>query len=537
MMSPSHLDVVVIGAGFSGLLLLHLLRKRGFHVKVVERLDGVGGTWYANSYPGCRVDVESYSYSYSFDDELQQEWRWKENLAARPELLAYLNHVVERFDLGCDIELSSNVEALSFNEDRQLWHVTINGEERYTCNFVVAAVGCLSEPLKPTFAGMDSFRGKVLHTTEWPKDNSLDAAGKRVGIIGTGSTGMQLLPVVAETAERVVVFQRTANYCTKAGIRTLTDEEDRAMKGQYKEIRADNLTSHFAYSSPVPTRPSVFADTPEEREKVFEAAWDRGAFSLLLSYGDLLLTPEANRLAADFIRRKIRSTVKDQRVADKLCPSENLLWATKRPSVADGYYEAFNRDNVHLVSLKEEPFKQVVESGVETESGVYDLDILVLATGFKAMTGALNNIRIVGRQGRMLHEDWRENPSTYLGLTIAGYPNLFTVAGPYSPSVLTSMVTSCEQSVFWIVDCLSHLRDVGIKLIEPKSDEEQAWVQHSLECSNATVYKHSKSWYTGYNVDSKNKNFMVYFGGFHNYKATCDKVAKEGYNQFILTPT
>jgi cation diffusion facilitator CzcD-associated flavoprotein CzcO len=531
---PQAFDAIVVGAGFAGLYQLHRLRAEGFRVRVLEAGDGVGGTWHWNRYPGARCDVESMHYSYSFSPELEQEWIWTERYPAQPEILRYLNHVADRFDLRRDIQLDTRVTSAHFDEDAQGWLLRTEAGETFSARFIVMATGCLSAPKPPAFKGLETFAGDWYHTGAWPH-TGVDFTGKRVAVIGTGSTGIQSIPVIAKTAARVTVFQRTPNFSIPAANGPLSPEQERAFKDEYQEWRRRARESAFGIIGEVgeDDERSAFAVSDEERREQYERCWNERGFRILVAYGDLLLDPAANDTAADFVRDKIRSIVEDAETAEKLVPKDHPI-GTKRLCVDTDYYATYNRDNVELVDLRATPLEEITREGVRTTQASYPADIIVFAIGFDAMTGALLNIDIRGRDGQELQERWADGPRTYLGLQTAGFPNLFMITGPQSPSVLSNMVVSIEQHVDWITDALVHLRDRGIPTVEATVEAQDAWVQHVVEVGDATLFPLANSWYVGANVPGKPRVFMPYVGGVGTYRQACDEVAAKGYEGFAL---
>ncbi len=532
--SPNVLDALIIGAGFSGLYQLLCLRDRlGLRVQVLEAADGVGGTWYWNRYPGARCDSESHSYCYTFSPELLQEWEWSERYPGQPEIMRYLNHVADRFDLRRDIRFGTRVTAAHYDEAANLWEVRTASGERLSAQFLITAVGCLSTANVPTIPGLPSFAGRWYHTGQWPHEG-VDFAGRRVGLIGTGSTGIQAAPVIAETAAHLTVFQRTANYSVPARNAPLTPEFRRYVKENYAEIRRVMHSTPNGHPFTIDRR-SAFDVTPEERRAIYEAAWITGGLQFRATFRDLLLDKAANDTAAEFIRDKIRSIVKDPTRAAALADIDHP-YAAKRPPIDTDYFETFNRDTVSLVDLRADPIERITPAGIRTREREHALDIIVFATGFDAMTGPLLRIDIRGRDERRLAEAWRDGPRNYLGLQIAGFPNLFTITGPGSPSVLCNMPVAIEQHVDWITDCIAHLRRRGLTRIEAEEPAMDRWVAQVNAAANATLLPLAHhSWYLGANVPGKPRVFMPYAGGMAKYRKICAEVAAEGYVGFTLS--
>jgi len=524
-------NAIVIGAGFAGLYMLHQLRCLGLSALVLERADGVGGTWYWNRYPGARCDVESLQYSYQFSEELQQEWVWTERYAAQPELLDYANHVAERFDLTRDIRFNTTVVSASFNEEAACWTLRTDDGDLFVARYCIMATGCLSVVNQPKVEGLQHFRGDVLHTGDWPH-HEVSFAGKRVGIIGTGSSAIQSIPIIAESADHLTVFQRTPNYAVPARNTPLALDVQAAVKADYPALRARAKTTRNGIDFPVPTT-SALTVSAVEREAVYESRWALGGLSFTTAFNDLLVDKRANDTLADFVRRKIRSIVNDPKTAEVLSPDSII--GCKRLCVDTGYYQTFNRANVTLVDISEQPIEAIVADGIKVGGEHHRLDMLILATGFDAMTGALNRLVIRGRGGQTLSAKWRDGPKTYLGLAIAGFPNLFTITGPGSPSVLTNMLPTIEQHVDWIADCLAYIERNGIREIEAHEEAEAAWVDHVNEIAGGLLYPMCNSWYLGANIAGKPRVFMPY-PGFPPYVEKCNDVASCGYKGFLLTP-
>ena len=523
-------DAIVVGAGFSGLYLLYRLREQGLRVKVIEAAGEVGGTWYWNRYPGARCDVESMEYCYSFSDELQQEWKWTERYPAQSEILAYLKHVADRFKLRPDIQFETRVRAAHFDEAANRWTIETDKSDTYTAPFLIMASGCLSEPRVPPFKGIETFNGKWYHTAQWPKD-PVDFTGQRVGCIGTGSSGIQAIPKIAEAAKHVHVFQRTPNFSIPAHNGPLDPAYEKALKARYAEHRQNARVSYFGVPCEM-TAESAVAAPPEQRKSKFEAAWKYGgATRMLLAYGDLLANSAANETVSEFVRGKIHEIVKDPKVAELLSPTDHPL-GTKRICVDTDYYNTFNRPNVTLVDARSDPIEEITPTGIKTQNAEYELDSLVFATGFDAMTGALLNVDIRGRGGMTLRDKWAYGPVTYLGIAAAGFPNLFMMTGPGSPSVLSNMVVSIEQHVDWAVDCIRYLRMHGRRSIEATAEAETKWVAHVNEVADTTLFPKANSWYTGANIPGKPRVFMPYVGGVGPYREICANIASNGYEGF-----
>jgi cyclohexanone monooxygenase len=525
-------DVIIVGAGFAGLYMLHRARGLSLSARVVEAGGGVGGTWYWNRYPGARCDVESLEYSYQFSDELQQEWRWSERYASQPEILDYLNHVADRFDLRSHILFGTRVEAAIFNEAADRWTVRTDDGNQMSAHFLIMATGCLSSANTPAVPGIETFAGPTFHTGRWPHE-PVDFTGQRVGVIGTGSSGVQSIPVIAEQARQLVVFQRTATYAVPAHNHPLDEGEQAAIKADYEGFRARNSLMPFALGSRLPlNEASALAVEADERARVYEDRWRHGGLPFLGAFVDLLFDPKANDTAAEFVRTKIRQIVTDPVVADRLAPSTVI--GCKRLCVDTGYYATFNRDNVTLVDVSGSPIEEITPTGLRVGGREYELDCLVFATGFDAMTGALLAIDIRGQNGLRLSDAWAEGPRTYLGLSVAGFPNMFLITGPGSPSVLTNMVVSIEQHVNWIADCLQYLGDNGYRRIEATPEAQEAWVVYVNAVADFTLFPSCNSWYLGANVPDKPRVFMPLVG-FPPYAEKCDDVAAKGYEGFAVT--
>lgn len=524
-------DVIVVGAGFAGLYALHRFRALGMCVRVFEAGDDVGGTWFWNRYPGARCDVDSMEYSYSFSDELQQAWDWPERFSAQADILRYLNHVADRFDLRRDIQFNTRVVSARFLQDQARWLVrTDDGQTQYA-RFCVMATGNLSVPRVPDFKGLEQFQGRWYHTAQWPRE-TVDFTGRRVGVIGTGSSGIQVTPIIARQASHLHVFQRTPNFSLPAHNRPLDEASLSQHKRRYAELREQAQHTPFGIGGhPAPTR-SALDDTDAARLRMYERKWlAGGSVSFLYAYNDLLTNKAANDTAAEFVRNKIRQTVKDPAVAELLCPKTYPIGA-RRLCLDTGFYETFNRDNVTLVDVKSAPIEEITRDGVKTAAAEYALDDIVFATGFDAITGALSDIDIVGGDGLALRQKWSHGPRMYLGVMTAGFPNLFVITGPGSPSVKANMVVAIEQHVNFICRQLEHLARVGHDTIEAERDAEEKWVRHVDDIAHATLYPSADSWYTGSNVPGKTRVFMPYVGGYHKYRAICEQIVEDGFAGF-----
>jgi len=527
-MTDKHFDVAIIGAGFAGLYLLHKLRRMGLTAHAFEAGDDVGGTWYWNRYPGARCDIESLQYSYQFSDDLQQDWDWSERYATQPEILAYARHVAERYDLRRDITFNTRVASAHYDEMSRQWALEDTDGGRITTRFCIMATGCLSVPNHPKIEGLEDFAGPVYHTGSWPHD-AVDFTGLRVGVIGTGSSAIQSIPLIAQQAAHLTVFQRTANYSIPARNGPLEPNRVRQVKENYAELRARAKTTHPGIDAVFSADPSMAA-TPQERQAEYEHRWQQGGLSFMGAFGDLMESQEANDTAANFVRDKIRQIVKDPAVAEMLCPT-NIIGG-KRLCVDTDYYATFNRDNVTLMDLKAQPISQITRTAIRTGDVETQLDALVIATGFDAMTGALLNIDIRGIADTSLANNWADGPASYLGLAIAGFPNLFTITGPGSPSVLSNMLPSIEQHVNWICDCLDYMTNHGFSAIEAEELAQEAWVAHNISLGDGTLKTATDSWYVGANIEGKPRVFMPYLGGVPDYVSRCEAVAAAGYEGF-----
>jgi len=529
-----HYDVVVIGAGFAGMYMLYSARQVGMKVRVFEAGEGVGGTWFWNRYPGARVDGDSLSYSYGFDDALQQEWSWTEVHAPQPELLAYANHVADRFDLRRDVQFNTTVTTARWDDPGERWAIETDCGDRVTARFLVTAVGCLSAVNVPPFTGLERFNGSWYHTARWP-EAKVDFSGQRVGVIGTGSTGIQVIPEIAKSAGHLHVFQRTPHFAVPSNNRPMDPDWERKWKAEYsrhRQVARGSAGGHDFGHLGLPTK-GLFEVPMEECQQALEQRWHRQPPSFMLTFTDIRTNLEANAIVAEFVRNKIRGRVKDPVTAELLCPKSYPIGA-KRICLETNYYETFNRANVTLVDVMTDPIQEITENGVRTRSAEYHLETLVFATGFDAITGPLLRINPVGRAGISLTDKWDAGPRTYLGLMIAGFPNLFTITGPGSPSVLANVITAIEQHVEWITTAIVHMRDYGYRRMEATMVAEARWADHVNEVGEESIYRYGNSWYRGANIPGKPRTVMPYVGGMGVYVEKCEEVAARGYDGFVL---
>ena len=524
-------DVVIVGGGLAGLYSIYRFRKMGLNIRAYEAGDGVGGTWYWNRYPGCRCDVESMEYSYSFDDDLQQEWVWPERYGTQPVILEYINHVAKRFDLMRDVQLNTRITQAVFCEKKHLWKITTNNGEQITAPICIMAAGNLSTPRKPDFPGLDNFKGDWYHTGLWPKEG-VDFTDKRVGVIGTGSSGVQMMPHIAAQAKHLTVFQRTANFSLPARNAPLDPEKERKHKEEYRERRLAAYNTPFGIAGYPPPDKSALEATEEERRAIYEDKWQEGgSISYLFAYKDLLLNKDANDTASDFVRNKIRATVNDPETAELLCPDNHPI-GTKRLILDSNYYEIFNQSNVKLVDVRSAPIQEITRSGIKTTESEYQLDAIAFATGFDAMTGAIKEIDVRVDGGTTIEEQWDGGPRTYLGLMVAGLPNMFMITGPQSPGVKSQMILSIEWHINWIANCLSHMRNNNHTRVAAEVEAQQQWVDHVREVAGATLYPLANSWYMGANIPGKARVFMPYVAGVEAYTKECNRVTQNGYQGF-----
>ncbi len=528
---PKQTDVVIIGAGFGGMYMLHRVRGLGLSAIVFDVAGGVGGTWYWNRYPGARCDVESMQYSYSFSKELQQEWEWSEIFAGQPEILRYANYVADRLDLRRDMRFETRVTGAVFDEVTHRWTVRTDRGGTVAARYCVMATGCLSAARMPDFPGLESFAGNTYHTGHWPHEG-VDFTGLRVGVIGTGSSAIQSIPVIAAQAAHVTVFQRTPNFSIPSRNGPMPEAYAQAWKDSYPEKRAEARMSRngiLAY----PNDQSAIETLEHERLAIYEQRWESGGTTFMAAFNDLIFNQASNDTAAEFVRGKIREMVKDPAKAELLAPTNHPI-GTKRICVDTDYYLTYNRPNVDLVDVRNAPIEEIIPDGLRADGKEYRFDAIVFATGFDAMTGALTRMGIVGRHGEALADKWEAGPRTYLGLMTAGFPNMFMITGPGSPSVLSNMIVSIEQHVDWISDCLSYLASRRIDIIEPTLSAENNWVEHVNEVAHTTLYPSAASWYMGANIPGKPRVFMPYIGGVGAFRQKCNEIAANGYVGFEL---
>ncbi len=528
----SVLDAVVVGAGISGLYMLHRLRQIGFYCQVIEAGADLGGTWYWNRYPGARCDTYSLEYSYSFCPQLEQEWEWSERYPSQEEIWRYLNHVAHRFDLRSHIRFNTRLVRADFQSSNNQWQLQLDPAQQLSCRFLLMATGCLSSPNMPDIEGLQTFKGPIYHTARWPQ-SPVDFSDQRVGVIGNGSSGLQIIPELAQQVKQLVVFQRTAQYAVPSRNRPLDRQEVTEIKADYPGFRARNRQQSSAQMSNVETcQQSALSVSPAERQQLYQASWQQGGFVFYATFNDLMRNQQSNQTAAEFIRTKIGQIVQDPQRAKLLSPQH--VMGCKRPALENGYFETFNRPNVDLVDISANPIRSISPSAIHLQDQEYPLEAIVMATGFDAMTGALMKIDICGLNGLRLKEKWSSGPHNYLGLSINGFPNLFTITGPGSPSVLTNMMVAIEQHVEWISDCLQYMRQQGYDRIQASAEAEAEWVQHVNRVADQTLYTNCNSWYLGANIPGKPRVFMPLVG-FPPYAEKCRQVVEQGYQGFILS--
>ncbi len=522
-------DAVIVGAGFSGLYLLHRFRELGLTTRVLERGGGVGGTWYWNRYPGARCDVESMQYSYSFDAELQQEWHWPEKFSAQPDILAYANHVADRFDLRKDIDFDVEVKAAHFNETTRRWRIETDKKDKITAQFFVMATGCISTAQTPNIEGLDNYQGNTYHTGNWPHEK-IDFTGQRIAVIGTGSSGIQAIPVLAEEAAHVTVFQRTPNYSIPSQNEPMTSDYEASWKEKYPTLREEMRYTGHGSIKDLNDKSAMSVDE-EERQETYKKRWAIGGAGFLTSFNDLLFSQESNDTASEFVRNQIRRIVKNPETAELLAPKTYPI-GTKRICIDSGYFQTYNRENVDLVDISEKPIQRITREGLIVNGREFEFDSIVFATGFDAMTGTLFNVDIRGRNDLALKEKWYAGPRTYLGLMSEAFPNLFMITGPGSPSVKSNMLVSIEQHVDFVTESIIYMREHGLELMEPDVAAEDDWVDHVQEAANKTLFPRANSWYMGANIPGKPRLFMPYIGGVGTYRRICEEVVADNYEGF-----
>ena len=529
MMKNVDVDVVVVGAGFSGLYLLYRLRKAGFSTRVFERGGDVGGTWYWNRYPGARCDVESLQYSYSFDEQLQQDWHWPEKFSAQPDILAYANHVADRFNLKKDIEFNIEVKASWFDENLKTWKITTNTGEEINAKYFIMATGCISTTQIPNIKGLSDYVGNTFHTGDWPHEE-VDFSGQSIAVIGTGSSGIQSIPVLAKQAKKLTVFQRTPNYSIPSQNEPMTKKYERSWKDVYSERRKEMRYSAHGSLKDLNDVPALSVDE-DQRQELYTKRWAIGGTGFLGSFNDLLTNADANYTAAEYVRQQIKRVVKDKETAEILCPRSYPI-GTKRICIDTGYFETYNRENVKLVDISKKPIQRLVADGIIVDDQLYAFDSIIFATGFDAMTGSIFNVDIKGRGGLALKEKWNAGPKTYLGLMSASFPNLFMITGPGSPSVKSNMIMSIEQHVDLVIETLLSMRRKGLSVVEPELEAENKWVDHVQEVANKTLFPQANSWYMGANIPGKPRLFMPYIGGVGAYREICEEIVANNYRGF-----
>ena len=529
MMKNVDVDVVVVGAGFSGLYLLYRLRKAGFSTRVFERGGDVGGTWYWNRYPGARCDVESLQYSYSFDEQLQQDWHWPEKFSAQPDILAYANHVADRFNLKKDIEFNIEVKASWFDEKLKTWKITTNTGEEINAQYFIMATGCISTTQIPNIKGLSDYVGNTFHTGDWPHEE-VDFSGQSIAVIGTGSSGIQSIPVLAKQAKKLTVFQRTPNYSIPSQNEPMTKKYERSWKDVYSERRKEMRYSAHGSLKDLNDVPALSVDE-DQRQELYTKRWAIGGTGFLGSFNDLLTNADANYTAAEYVRQQINRVVKDKETAEILCPRSYPI-GTKRICIDTGYFETYNRENVKLVDISKKPIQRLVTDGIIVDDQLYPFDSIIFATGFDAMTGSIFNVDIKGRGGLALKEKWNAGPKTYLGLMSASFPNLFMITGPGSPSVKSNMIMSIEQHVDLVIETLLSMRRKGLSVVEPELEAENKWVDHVQEVANKTLFPQANSWYMGANIPGKPRLFMPYIGGVGAYREICEEIVANNYRGF-----
>ena len=528
-------DAIIIGAGISGLYQLYLLRKMGLNVRVFERGTDVGGTWYWNRYPGARFDSESWSYGYSWSQELLDEWEWSEHFSPQPETLRYVNHVADKFDLRRSIEFKTSVERAEFNDESNAWTVTLASGARAQAQLLITAIGVLSTPAMPAIDGIDDFSGEWYHTGLWPHE-PVDFSNKRVAVIGTGATGVQVIQEVAKTAGTLTVFQRTPNYCAPLKNRPITPAEQVEIKASYDDIFARCRASHGQFIHNADPRYAMRI-SEEEREAFYEQRYAEPGFGIWMgNFRDIYVDEEANNTISDFIRRKIAERVTDPVTAERLTPRDHGF-GTRRVPLETHYYEVYNQENVELVDVREAPIERITRDGIRTTEQSYDFDIIIYATGFDAVTGAFDNIDIRGLDGVALKDAWRDGPRTYLGLQTAGFPNLFTLVGPHNAATFCNIPRCIEQNVEWVTDFIAYIREHGIARVSAEAQAQDDWMAHVVEANDKLLLSKTDSWFTGINrnlAHKQTRKVLLYSGGAPAYRDRCDEVAANGYTGFEL---
>ena len=524
-----NVDAVVVGAGFSGLYLLYRLRKAGFSTRVFERGGDVGGTWYWNRYPGARCDVESLQYSYSFDERLQQDWHWPEKFSAQPDILAYANYVADRFDLKKDIEFNIEVKGSRFDENSNRWKITTNTGEEINAQYFIMATGCISTTQIPNIKGLSDYVGNTFHTGDWPHEE-VDFSGQSIAVIGTGSSGIQSIPVLAKQAKKLTVFQRTPNYSIPSQNEPMTKKYERSWKDVYSERRKEMRYSAHGSLKELNDVPALSVDE-DQRQELYTKRWAIGGTGFLGSFNDLLTNADANYTAAEYVRQQIKRVVNDKETAEILCPRSYPI-GTKRICIDTGYFETYNRENVKLVDISKKPIQRLVADGIIVDDQLYPFDSIIFATGFDAMTGSIFNVDIKGRDGLALKDKWSAGPKTYLGLMSVSFPNLFMITGPGSPSVKSNMIMSIEQHVDLVTEILLAMRSKGLSVVEPELEAENKWVDHVQEVAYKTLFPQANSWYMGANIPGKPRLFMPYIGGVGAYRQICEEIVANNYRGF-----
>jgi cation diffusion facilitator CzcD-associated flavoprotein CzcO len=529
-------DAIVVGAGFAGMHTLIRLRQMGMTAQVIEKGSDVGGTWYWNRYPGARCDVPSLDYSVPWDPELDQQWYWSEKYSTQPEILTYASHLADRHDMRRDIRFDTTVTRATWDDARKLWSVETDRGDTFEGRFLISAAGALSEPNLPDIPGIRDFKGEFYHTGRWPKD-TVELKSKRIAVLGTGSTGVQASTAIAKEADHLYVLQRTAQFSLPCKTPALTEEDHASLRARYPEHREWQRSSYAATSSTIdtPFGPNAFDDPEDVRFANYEKAWNNGTAALVGVYGDVSTNREVAQEVSDFVRDKIRQTIKDPAVAEKLCPRQGTYIGTRRIIIDTGYYEIFNQDNVTLVDIREDPIERITADGVKTRDNFYPLDMLVVATGYDAVTGPLIAMNITGKDGVKLADSWADGPHTYLGIMVAGFPNLFTITGPSSPGVLANVIFSIDQHVNWACDCIEHMRKTGAIEIDTTREAEDEWRSHAFETVEGSLrMQDENNWYLGTNVPGKPRAVLVYQGGLGFYRDRCNEIAQEDYRGFVF---